>query len=81
MQAAFTRVHQDFTANVLRGGKPNIVKNVREEIERDITLEEFKYWTALVGLAPYSHSTPVVLSGDSFLRKASQMSHNSLECS
>ena len=51
VQAAFTRVHQDFTANVLRGGKPNIVKNVREEIERDLTLEEFRHWTALVRLA------------------------------
>ena len=47
-QAAFVRVHQDFTANVLRGGKPHIVKNVKEEIERDLSLDEFRYWTAVV---------------------------------
>lgn len=42
------RVHQDFTANVLRGGKPHIAKNVREEVERDLPLDEFRYWTAVV---------------------------------
>lgn len=55
VQAAFVRVHQDFTANVLRGGKPQIVKNVREELERDLPLEEFKHWTALVRLAVVLH--------------------------
>ena len=55
MQAAFVRVHQDFTANVLRGGKPHIVKNVKEEIERDLSLDEFRYWTAVVRLAPVTH--------------------------
>ena len=55
VQAAFVRVHQDFTANVLRGGKPQIVKNVREELERDLSLEEFKHWTALVRLAVVHH--------------------------
>ncbi len=52
------RVHQDFTANVLRGGKPHIVKNVKEELERDLSLDEFRYWTAVVRLAaiaPMSH--------------------------
>ena len=49
------RVHQDFTANVLRGGKPHIVKNVKEEIERDLSLDEFRYWTAVVRLAPVAH--------------------------
>ena len=48
VQAAFVRVHQDFTANVMRGGKPQIVKNVREELEHNLSLEEFKHWTALV---------------------------------
>jgi len=42
-------VHQDFTANVLRGGKPHIVKDVKEELKgRDLSLEELKHWTALV---------------------------------
>lgn len=57
VQAAFVRVHQDFTANVLRGGKPQIVKNVGEELERDLSLEEFKHWTALVRLAVILHVT------------------------
>lgn len=55
MQAAFVRVQQDFTANVLRGGKPQIVKNVKEEIERDLSLDEFRHWTALVRLAASRH--------------------------
>ena len=50
------RVHQDFTANVLRGGKPHIVKNVKEEIERDLSLDEFRYWTAIVRLAALPHT-------------------------
>ena len=49
LQAAFVRVHQDFTANVLRGGKPHITTDVREELEgQELSLEEFKHWTALV---------------------------------
>ena len=47
-QPAFVRVHQDFTRNVLRGGKPEIVKDVRFYLGRELSLEEFKYWTALV---------------------------------
>ena len=43
------RVHQDFTANVLRGGKPHITTDVRAELEgQELSLEEFKHWTALV---------------------------------
>ncbi len=34
---------------VLRGGKPLIVKDLRAHLRRDVGLEEFKYWTALVG--------------------------------
>jgi hypothetical protein len=48
MQPAFVRVHQDFTRNVLRGGKPEIVGDVRAYLGRDLPLDEFKYWTALV---------------------------------
>ena len=50
------RVQQDYTANVLRGGKPHIVKNVKEEIERDLSLDEFRYWTAVVRRAAQRHS-------------------------
>ena len=50
-QAAFVRVHQDFTRNVLRGAKPHVVKDVRGLLGRDISLEDFKYWTALVRTA------------------------------
>lgn len=50
-QAAFVRVHQDFTRNVLRGAKPHVVKDVRALLGRDISLEDFKYWTALVRTA------------------------------
>lgn len=42
------RVHQDFTRNVLRGAKPHIVKDVREHLGKDLSLDNFKYWTALV---------------------------------
>ncbi len=42
------RVHQDFTRNVLRGAKPHVVKDVRAMLGQEISLEEFKYWTALV---------------------------------
>ena len=50
-QPAFVRIHQDFMRTVLRGGKPQIVKDVRAHLGRDVGLEEFKYWTALVGSA------------------------------
>ena len=51
------RVHQDFTANVLRGGKPHITTDVREELEgQELSLEEFKHWAALV-----SHLLPLSL--------------------
>ena len=59
LQAAFVRVHQDFTRNVLRGGKPNVVKDVRAMLGRDISLEEFKYWTALVRMPALSHNISV----------------------
>ena len=37
------RVHQDFTANVLRGGKPHITTDVRAELEgQELSLEEFQ---------------------------------------
>ena len=48
MQPAFVRIHQDFVRTVLRGGKPDIVKDMRAHLGRDVSLEEFKYWTALV---------------------------------
>ncbi|CAL8465237.1 g4772 [Coccomyxa elongata] len=54
--AAFVRIHQDFTRNVLRGAKPHIVKDVRAMLGRDISLEEFKYWTAMV--ASYAFTFP-----------------------
>ena len=47
-QPAFVRIHQDFTRTVLRGGKPQIVKDVRAHLGRDLGLDEFKYWTAVV---------------------------------
>lgn len=49
MQAASVRVHQDFAADVLRGGRPYITKHAAHELEgKDLSLEEFKHWTALV---------------------------------
>ena len=47
-QPAFVRVHQDFTRSVLRGGKPEIVRDMRARLGRELPLEDFKYWTALV---------------------------------
>ena len=64
VQAAFVRVHQDFTANVLRGGKPHIAKDVREELEgQELSLEEFKHWSALV-------RHPLLLSCHAYSRHA-----------
>jgi hypothetical protein len=48
LQAAFVRVHQDFTQSVLHGGKPQIVRSVREHIGRQLSPEEFSHWSALV---------------------------------
>ncbi|CAK0787098.1 hypothetical protein CVIRNUC_010314 [Coccomyxa viridis] len=65
--AAFVRVHQDFTANVLRGGKPHITTDVRAELEgQELSLEEFKHWTALV--ASYAFTFPDEDKNDTQIR-------------